>query len=170
LGSSLKLGRHTGLQAGFDYSETNRLSVRVDATWMRPRCEALLVREDGSAPVGVERRANLFTGNPDGTYSFPAHHGVCRGRAGLDRLRLKRFRRPTDRGLLVGPVPGVYLQRFVSTFRDTRFSNGLGAGLRWDVSRDLFVNAAWRVTEVELNDPREMPRLESAILEVGSTF
>jgi opacity protein-like surface antigen len=171
-GSTLSLSSRSGLQIGVDYLLTSQLSVGFDMTWVRPRYAATLVPEDGSAPVDVSYRANIFSGQFNGAYSFIDGPITPYVEAGLGWTHFDS--NVSDSAPIVGcwwdPWWGYICDAFYSTYSSTSFSYGAAAGLRWDLDRNLFLKAGYRWLEVESNKVVSKPVLEQASLEIGWRF
>jgi len=171
-GSKLDLSSRTGFQIGFDYFVSDKLSVGFDATWVRPKFEALLVPEDGSAPITINNRSDIFTGQLNGTYNFLQGSFTPYVEGGLGWTYFDS--NVSDGSPVVGcwwdPLWGYICSDFYTSYSATNFSYGVGAGLRWDVNRDIAVKAGYRWLEVEADSLRNKPRLESLLLEVVYKF
>lgn len=62
---------------------------------------------------------------------------------------------------------GSYCSYYTSTYNETSFSYGWGAGLRWDVSRDLFIRTGINQQYVDFSGMTGQPTFESAQFEIG---
>ena len=131
-GSKLDLSSRTGFQIGFDYFVSDKLSFGFDATWVRPNFEALLVPDDGSSPITISNRSDIFTGQLNGTYNFVQGSFTPYVEGGLGWIYFDS--NISDGSPVVGcwwdPWCGYICSDFYSSYNATNFSYGVGAGLR----------------------------------------
>lgn len=171
-GSSLNLSSRTGFQFGIDYYLQRKLSVGFDMTWVRPKYGATLVPDDGGDPIDVSYRADIFTGQFNGAYSFidgPITPFV-EASLGWTYFDSNISGSPPIVGCWWDPWWGYVCDGFYSTYNSTSFSYGAAAGLRWDFRRDLSLKGSYRWLEVESDRTVNKPVLEQVTLEIGWRF
>ncbi len=171
-GSTLDLASRTGFQAGIDYYLSNQLAIGFDATWVRPRFDALLVPDDGSPAVSISNRASVFSGQFNASYLFsqgPVTPYV-EGGLGWTYFDSNVSEGAPVTGCWWDPWWGYICSDFYRSYNSTSFSYGVAAGMRWNIARDIAVKAGYRWLEVEADSLRKKPTLESVLLEVAFRF
>ena len=171
-GSSIDFSSRTGFRVGLNYFFSSKLSAGFDATWIRPNFNAVLIPDDGSAPVTVSHRSSIFTGHFSGAYYLLENDFTpyIEGGLGWTFFDSNVSDSPPVTGCWWDPWWGYICSDFYSTYSSTNFSYGADLGLRWNVASDLAINLGYRWLEIEADDLRNKPTQESAFLEVAYRF
>jgi opacity protein-like surface antigen len=171
-GSGIDFSSRLGFQAGIDYYLSSRFALGFDVAWVEPNYKATLIPDDGSAPVQVNQRARVFTGQFVGTYNFlegPLTPFV-EATLGWTYFDSRVSSTPPVVGCWWDPWLGYVCSSRYRTYDETNLSYGMGLGLRVDLSRSFFAKATYRWLELDLDGGREKPLLESASVELGWRF
>ena len=171
-GSGIDFDDRVGLQGGFDYYLSSRLSLGFDMTWVEPNYKAVLVPDDGSDPVTVSRRSRVFTGQFNATFNLlegPITPFIEGGLGWTYFDSRVRSEAPVV-GCWYDPLWGYICADRYRTYDETNLSYGVGLGVRMDLSRNLFAKATYRWLELDLDGGRKKPMLESASVELGWRF
>lgn len=171
-GSSVDIDDRVGLQAGFDYYLSSRLALGFDMSWVEPNYRAVLVPDDGSDAVIINRRSRVFTGQFNATFNLLEGPITPFVEGGLGWTYFDSRVRSS------APVVGCWWDPFwgyicadrYRTYDETNLSYGVGLGMRMDLSRNLFAKATYRWLELDLDGGRKKPLLESVGVEIGWRF
>jgi Outer membrane protein beta-barrel domain len=166
MNSFLSIDSEIGFGFWGTYNLNNRLGFGFDFNWSQPRYTARLVPENGTLPIDINHRMDLFSGQAKAVFNFlegPITPYIEAG-LGLTRVDSNVADSPPTTGCWWSPW-GYICDTFYSTYGDTVTSYSGAVGLRWDLNRYYTMRADYGllvldtksgVTDVEL----EMWRLE----------
>jgi opacity protein-like surface antigen len=171
-GSSLDIGSRAGLQAGIDYYLSSRLALGFDMSWVEPNYRATLAPDDGSAPVSINRRASLFTGQFNATFNLLEGPFTPFAELGLGWTFFDSRvpSGPPVIGCWWDPFWGYICSDTYRTYNESNLSYGMGLGVRMDLNERMFAKATYRWLEIDLDGGRSKPMIESAAVELGWRF
>jgi opacity protein-like surface antigen len=174
-GTGLELDDDWGLSLVIGYNFNNRLALGFEMSFLDPKYDyTYLPATDDPAdgpngdPVTISNRANIFNGVFRGTW-YLASGAVA---PFIDVLGGWRY---IDSNIASGPGGvvcwwdpwwGYICSQTWSTYTDTSFTYGAGLGLRWDVTRDMFLRAGWTWSKTDTGKSED-PTFEMGRLEVG---
>ncbi|NCF15124.1 MAG: outer membrane beta-barrel protein [Gammaproteobacteria bacterium] len=170
-GSSIDFSARLGFQFGVDYYLIDRLAIGFDMSWVRPDYSALLIPDDGSAPIEIRHQANIWNGQFNFTYNFTDRTVTPYVEAGLGWTNFDSnvADSPPTTGCWWTPW-GYMCSNFYSTYSSSNFSYGAGLGLRWNVNYDMSVKLGYRIVEIDTGSASEKPTMDSVQLELAYHF
>jgi opacity protein-like surface antigen len=127
------------------YNLNNRLGFGFDFNWTQPRYDARFIPENGTTPVDVRHRMDLFTFQGKGVFHLlegPVTPYVEAG-LGLTRVDSNVADSPPVTGCWWDPWWGYICDSFYSTYGDTVTSYSGALGLRWDINNYYTMRAAY---------------------------
>jgi len=168
--SSLDIFRGYGVGFSVGYNFTQNLAMRFDGTWSRADYDAVLNTEDEGIKI-ISHRLSNFTGQFNGVWNIldgPFTPYLQAG-VGWTYLNSNVARGAPSTGCWWDPWWGYVCQNFYSTYRDTNFSFNVGAGLRYEFRRDMFVRGGWERVMIDGREGAD-PTLDNLRIEVGWLF
>lgn len=167
-GSSVDLDADFGLGASLGYHFDERLSVRFGLSWLSPDYDAVFATEEEGL-VEVSHEARIFTGQLDAVWHFldGPFTPFVEGGIGWTYVDSNIADGDPVTGCWWDPWWGYICRSFYSTYADTQFSWGVGAGLRYDFSGGPYVRGSVRRTVLDSNTDGVEPELDAFVLEVG---
>ena len=151
-GSSLEIDSATGIGFNFAYNFTSKLALGADLEFIRPRYTAVLVDESGiEDDVVIRHTASQFSGRLKGTFNVIDGPFTPFLEAGLGWSYFDS--NVADGPPIVGcwwhPWLGYICEGYYSTYSDTLFSYGVGAGLRYEFRNGSFIKASYNIWELD---------------------
>ena len=169
-GSSLDIDSDVGIGFGLHYNFSDHLALGFDMFFAKPRYEATFnTEEDGL--VSVRHDMSVYNGQLNGTWNmldgpFTPYLQLGIGWTYLDSNVADG---PPVNGCWWDPWWGYVCRSFYSTYSETDFSYGVGAGLRWEFTNSMFIKASYNRVEVNASGSAD-PTFDSAKLELGWMF
>ncbi len=167
-GSGLDIDSDEGLSLGIHYNLSPKLAVGFDSLYVEPRYKATFTNEDGS-PTTISHRLSIYSGQFNGTWNFidgPLTPFI-QGGLGWTYVDSNIADGPPVTECWWDPWWGYICSDFFDTYNETEFSWGLGAGLRYDLGRQMFVKATYNWLSIDSEVDLDV---DSFKLEVGWRF
>lgn len=167
-GSGVDFDSATGFAFGVAYNFSPRLALGFDASFVEPKYDATFnTDEDGL--VTLRHKASVFNGHLNGTWnilpgSFTPYLQLGVGWTHVDSNVADG---PPVTGCWWDPWWGYVCADFFSTYQDTRFSWGAGAGLRWEMGDRIFFKGSVNRVEIDGGKNGVDPHFDMWKLEVG---
>jgi opacity protein-like surface antigen len=141
-------GYGAGFSAGYNF--TQNLALRFDGSWSRADYEAVLDSEDDGL-VTISHRLSAFTGQFNGVWNIldGAFTPYLQAGVGWTYLDSNVSDGPPTTGCWWDPWWGYICSNFYSTYSETNFSWNVGAGLRYEFGRGMFVRGGWEQTTID---------------------
>jgi opacity protein-like surface antigen len=141
-GSRLDVDSDIGWGFGFAYNFNDHLSLGMDIGWNSPSYDATIVTDTGSYQARAELETSSIQLNL--LYNFIAGPvtpfvGVGIGSTFIDTNIPAG---PPGTSCYWDPWYGYVCYGYQPTYSDSRFSYNASVGVRWDVTRDVFLRAA----------------------------
>ena len=172
-GSFLEMDTRTGWGINFAYNFTNKLSLGMDLEFVRPDYVAVLVDDSGLLPdLNINHQMSQFNGRLKGSFNLfegPFTPFLEAG-LGLSVFDSNVADGPPTTGCWWHPYYGYICENFYSTFSDTLFSYGAGAGLRYEFIGGLFIKASYNIWEMDGMGQAEDSTFAAARFELGGMF
>jgi opacity protein-like surface antigen len=172
-GSSLEVDSETGFGINFAYNYSSKLAFGVDFEFLEPDYTAVLVDENGVLPdIVVDHKISQFNGRIKGSYNFidgPFTPFLEAG-FGWSYFDSNVVDGPPTTGCWWHPWWGYICTNYYSTFSDTLFSYGVGAGLRYDFAGGTFIKASYNYWELDGMGEANDSGFEAGRIEFGWTF
>jgi opacity protein-like surface antigen len=176
-GAGLKIKDDWGFGFNMDYNFTNHLALGFDMTFLKPRYEATYVPGSGDPPVPgepvtVSHKASIFHGQLKGTYNllagpFTPYADVAFGWSHIDSNVADG---PPITGCWWDPWWGWVCRSSFSTYDDSDWTYGGGLGVRWDVSRDMFVRVNYNVLRMDIGRSSGSGQFNTTRFEIGFRY
>lgn len=169
-GSGIDVDSGIGIGFGLGYNFSEQLALRFDGSWTRPDYDARYTSEEGEL-VALSHELTLFTGQVSGVYRIlpGAFTPYVQAGIGWTYVDSNVADGPPITGCWWDPWWGYICSNFYSTYTETNFSWNLGAGLRYDLNRDMFLRGGYEHVVIEGGEGVE-PSFDSFRLEVGWKF
>jgi len=168
-GSGLKVDDDWGFGLAVAYNFTNHLALGFEMSFLNPRYEYTIVPDQpNSTPQTVNHRADIFNGVFRGTYNIlkgPVSPFIDVA-AGWRYLDSNVASGPPITGCWWDPWWGYICRPVWNTYSDTSFTYGGGLGLRWDVSRDMFLRATYSLMKTDSGASSD-PTFDMLRFEIG---
>jgi opacity protein-like surface antigen len=149
-GSEVDFDSATGWGFGVAYNFNEHLAVGFDGAFVKPKYTATFnTDEDGL--VSLRHKASVFNGQLNGTWNImkgPFTPYLQLG-IGWTHIDSNVADGPPVTGCWWDPWWGYVCSNFYSTYKDTRFSWGAGAGLRYDFQNRMFVKGSINRVEID---------------------
>jgi opacity protein-like surface antigen len=149
-GSGVELDSATGWGFGLTYNFNEHLAVGFDGAFVKPKYTATFnTDEDGL--VSLRHKASVFNGQLNGTWNIlkgPFTPYLQLG-IGWTHIDSNVADGPPVTGCWWDPWWGYVCSNFYSTYKDTRFSWGGGAGLRYDFQNRMFIKGSINRIEID---------------------
>ncbi|EAQ98884.1 porin family protein [Congregibacter litoralis] len=161
-------GYGIGFSAGYNF--TQNLALRFDGSWSRADYDAVLDTEDEGL-VFINHRLTTFTGQFNGVWNLldgPFTPYVQAG-IGWTYLDSNVADGPPSTGCWWDPWWGYICSNFYSTYAETNFSWNIGAGLRYEFGRGMFVRGGWEQTTIDGGQGAD-PTFDAFRAELGWQF
>ena len=172
-GSSLDIDSETGFGFNFAYHFNSKLSLGMDFEFLRPDYMAVIVDENGVLPdIVIDHQISQFNGRIKGNFNLMEGPFTPFLEAGLgwSVFDSNVADGPPTTGCWWHPWYGYICESFYSTFTDTLFSYGVGAGLRYDFIGGSFIKASYNYWEMDALGKTDEPAFEAGRIEFGWTF
>ncbi len=169
-GSSLDVDSSIGLGGGVHYHFTDNLALGLDIGWVSPDYEATFATEEDGL-VTVDHEMDVFNGQFNGTWNLldgPISPYLQAG-LGWTYIDSNIADGPPVTGCWWDPWWGYVCSNFYSTYNETNFSWGYGAGIRWEFSDLMFVKASYNRVEVDTDEGAD-PQFDTFRIELGWMF
>jgi opacity protein-like surface antigen len=169
-GSGIDVDGGIGLSLGLGYHFSEHLAVRFDGSWARPDYSARFnTEEDGL--VEIDQELSLFSGQVSGVYHLlpGAFTPYLQAGIGWTYVDSNVADGPPVTGCWWDPWWGYICSNFFSTYSETSFSWNLGAGLRYDLNRDMFVRGGYEMLSIDSGEGVK-PAFDTFRLEIGWKF
>lgn len=169
-GSMLDVDSGYGIGFSIGYNMSQHLALRFDGSWSRADYDAVLDTED-SGLVEISHELSLFNGQFNAVYNFFEGSFTPYVQAGLGWSYIDSNvsdGAPTT-GCWWDPWWGYICAPFYSTYSDTNFSWNVGAGLRYEIGRNMFVRGGWEQTHIDGGSGAD-PTFDAIRLELGWFF
>jgi opacity protein-like surface antigen len=170
MGSGIDVDSEVGWGFGATYHFNPNFAVGFDGTFVRPKYTAVFnTDEDGL--VSLRHRASIFNGHFNGTWNILKGDFTPYLQLGLGWTHVDSniADGPPVTGCWWDPWWGYVCADFFSTYEDTRFSWGAGAGLRYDFDR-MFVKGSINRIELDAGSNAVDPTFDMWKLEIGMRF
>ena len=168
--SSLDIDSGFGLGFSIGYNFSEHLALRFDGSWARADYDAILDTEDEGL-VAINHTLDLFNGQINGVYNFFEGNFTPYVQAGIGWTYVDSnvADGPPATGCWWDPWWGYICSNFYSTYSDTSFSWNLGAGLRYEMGRGMFVRGGWEQTHIDGGSGAD-PTFDAVRVELGWFF
>jgi len=154
------------------YNLNSRFALGFDFNWTQPRYTARFVPENGTTPVDIQHRMDLFTGQ--GKAVFHLLEGpitpYIEGGLGWTRVDSNVADSPPVTGCWWDPWWGYVCDSFYSTYGDTVTSYSGAVGLRWDINNYYTMRAAYGLLVLDTKSGAADAELEMWRLEFAWRF
>ncbi len=168
--SSIDVDTGYGFGFGIGYNFSDHLALRFDGSWVRPDYDAILDTEDEGL-VEISHRLSMFNGQFNGVWNIldgPFTPYLQAG-VGWTYIDSNVADGPPSTGCWWDPWWGYICAPFYSTYSDTNFSWNVGAGLRYELGRGMFVRGAWERTHIDGGSGVD-PEFDAYRFELGWMF
>ena len=172
MGSFINIDSEFGFGFWGTYNFSNRLGLGFDFNWTQPRYTARFVPENGTTPIDVNHRMDLFTFQGKGVFNLlegPVTPYVEAG-FGWTRVDSNVASTPPTTGCWWDPWWGYICSSFYSTYGDTVTSYSGAVGLRWDINRYYTMRAAYGLLVLDTRSGAADAELDMWRLEFGWRF
>ena len=170
-GSSLKIDDDWGFGFNFGYNFTNHWALGFEMNFLDPRYHATAVSEDTGELKTFSHTSSMFNGLVKGTYNIlkgPVTPFIDLS-VGFTYIDSNVADRPPTTGCWWHPYWGYICNTYWSTYDETIFNYGGGLGVRWDVTRDIFLRASYNAMNAGTSNLSD-PTFYSGRLEIGWSF
>ena len=171
--SSLDIDTETGFGINFAYNFNSRLAIGMDFEFLKPDYSAVLIDENGVLPdIVIDHEISQFNGRLKGNFNFAEGPFTPFVEAGLGWTYFDSnvIDGPPTTGCWWHPWWGYICENFYSTFDDTLFSYGVGAGLRYEFISGSFIKASYNYWEMDGLGRAEDSAFEAGRIEFGWGF
>jgi len=154
------------------YNLNDRFALGFDFNWTQPRYTARFVPDNGTQPVDVQHRMDLFTGQGKAVFHFfegPITPYVEAG-LGWTRVDSNVADSPPSTGCWWDPWWGYMCSSFYSTYGDTVTSYSGALGLRYDINRYYTMRLAYGLLVLDTRSGAADAELDMWRLEFGWRF
>jgi len=172
-GSKVDINSDVGFGLGFGYNFSDHLGLDVDVNWNSPYYDATLVSSD--TPALADRRSTGQMMNS--SWQFNLLYNILTGPVtpyvsgglGWAYIDTQIANSPPQNSCWWDPWYGNVCYTYQSTYSDWRFAYNAALGVRWDMSRDLFMRASVSQKWIELPNSGSKG-LTGGRLELGFSF
>jgi len=170
-GSSLDVDTGYGLGVSIGYNFTSNLALRFDGSWARPDYQAVVNSEEEGL-LRVDHELSVFNGQFNGVWNIidGAFTPYLQAGIGWTYLDSNVADGPPQTGCWWDPWWGYICDNFYSTYSDSNFSWNVGAGLRYEFGRSMFVRGGWERTEIDTGKNGADPDFDAFRFELGWFF
>ena len=168
MGSGLEMDSTTGWAFGVTYNFSPNFAVGFDGSFLKPRYTATF-NTDEEGPISLQHKASIFNGQVNGTWNMldgPFTPYLQLG-IGWTHIDSNVADGPPVTGCWWDPWWGYVCSNFYSTYKDTRFSWGAGAGLRYEFRNRMFVKGSVNRIEIDGGNNGADPKFDMWKLELG---
>ena len=170
-GSSLHIQEDLGWGFGFSYNFNQHFNLGMLFTWRSVPFESVAIDVDD--PGNTNRYSGQMSTS---TFGVSGEYNVLKGRftpyvngsMGWLHVNTNIFAGWTS-GCWWDPWWGYICSPFYSAYSDTNFSWNVGAGLRYDFSRDMFVRGGYELNTIDGNSGAD-PTFDAFRIELGWKF
>jgi opacity protein-like surface antigen len=167
-GSGLSIDDDWGFGFMINYNFTNHLALGFDMSFLKPRYEATFATEDAGLQT-ISHKLSIFNGQLKGTYNIlegplTPYIDVALGWTSVDSNITDG---PPTTGCWWDPWWGWVCRSFYSTYSDSAWTYGGGLGVRWDMTRDMFLRASYNVMVMDLSGVSNIDQFNMGRLEIG---
>lgn len=170
-GSSLKVNSDLGFGLNFAYNLNPNFSVGMDLEYVSPKYSASLTGETGE-DFDINHSFSQWNTRFKGTWNFvdgPITPYIDGG-IGWSFFDSNVADGPPQTGCYWHPYWGYICNNYYSTFSDTLFSYGGGAGLRFEFGSGGFMKASYNYWKMDGVGESGSSALTSGKLEIGMSF
>lgn len=167
-GAGLDVDSDVGYGAGFAYNLNPRFAIGFDFLYLKPDYTAVF-NTDQSGTLALSHEMTVFNGQLNGIWNFmdgPFTPFVLAG-IGWTHVDSNVADGPPVTGCWWDPWWGYICESFYDTYEETRFSYGVGAGLRYEFRNKMFVKGSFNHLELDGGGNGADPSLEMWRLELG---
>ena len=171
-GSSVDLSDDWGFLFNVGYNINNHFMLSGEFIFQTPKYEFTAIPQDPNDDiVNISARADFFSGLFKGTWHILDGNFTpfIDASIGFTYIDSRVADGPPQTGCWWHPWWGYICSQFWNTYDDTRFNYGGGAGLRWDVSRGVFLRASYSILFIDASNQSD-PSLDVGRFEVGWRF
>jgi opacity protein-like surface antigen len=168
-GSGIDVDSGYGITFGLGYHATQHLAVRFDASWSRPDYTAIFnTEEDGL--TRIDHRLTMFNGQLNGVWNILDGDFTPYLQAGIGWTYIDSnvADGPPTTGCWWDPWWGYICSNFFSTYAETNFSWNVGAGLRYQLNRDMYLRGGYEMLTIDTSGVE--PSFDAFRFELGWTF
>ncbi len=172
-GSSLAVDSDTGFGINVAYNWSNKLSLGMDFEYLQPNYVATLVDDMGmNNDLIINHEMTQFNARFKGTFNLleGPFTPFIEGGLGWSNFDSNVIDGPPQTGCWWHPWYGYICENFYTTYDDTLFTYGLGAGLRYEFTGGSFIKASYNYWEMDGMGQAEDSALEAGRLEFGWSF
>ncbi|MEM9758770.1 MAG: porin family protein [Pseudomonadota bacterium] len=168
--SSIDVDAGYGFSFSVGHNFSEHFALRFDGSWSRADYDAVLDTEE-QGPVTISHRLTLFNGQFNGVYNFleGAFTPYVQGGVGWTYIDSNVADGPPATGCWWDPWWGYICGDFYSTYSDTNFAWNVGAGLRYEIQRGMYVRGGWEQTHIDGGSGTD-PTFDAFRLELGWMF
>lgn len=168
--SSVDIDNGYGLALSAGYNFTQHLALRFDGAWFRADYDAVLDTEDEGL-VEINHRLSAFNGQFNGVWNIldGAFTPYLQAGIGWTYIDSNVTDGPPSTGCWWDPWWGYICSGFYSTYNETNFSWSLGAGLRYEFGRGMFIRGGWEQTNIDGGQGTD-PSFDAFRAELGWLF
>ncbi len=169
-GSSLEIDQDLGLSFSLGYNITNTIAVRFDAAWLKPDYNAILNTENEGL-LEINHELSVFSGHFNGVWNMLDGNVTPYAQVGVGWTYLDSnvIDGPPTTGCWWDPWWGYICSNFYSTYSDTNFSWNVGLGLRYDISRAMFLRGGLERRYLDSDNGAD-PEFDALRVELGWKF
>ena len=170
-GAKLDVESEIGFGFNVGYNFNSRLALNFDGSYIKPDYTAVYnTEEDG--PVAIDHSLTIFNGQLNGVWNFtdgPLTPYVQAG-IGWTYIDSNVSDGPPTTGCWWDPWWGYICRNFYSSYDDTSFSYGAGAGLRYEFRSRTFVKGSYNRYKVSSSGDGADPTFDIWRIEIGKMF
>jgi len=172
MGSFINTQSEYGFGFWGTYNLNNRLALGFDFNWAQPKYDARFIPENGTTPVDVRHKMDLFTVQAKGVFHLLEGPFTPFIEAGisLSRVDSNVADSPPTTGCWWDPWWGYICDTFYSTYNDTLSSYSGALGLRWDVNNYYTMRAAYGLMRLGTSKASEDAELDMWRIEFAWRF
>jgi len=166
-GATLKDDWGFGFAVGYNFN--NHLALSGEFTFLDPNYDYTIVPDEPNpTPETFSHQASIFNAMLKGTYNILSGPitpfiDVTLGWRNIDSNVASG---PPATGCWWDPWWGYICRQFWNTYSDNGLTYGAGIGIRWDVSRDVFLRASYSAMKADTGSSAD-PTFDMGRLEVG---
>jgi opacity protein-like surface antigen len=170
-GSSLDVDSTVGFGFGFGYNFNSKFALNFDGSFIKPKYEAVFNTEDAGL-VSLNHKMSIFNGQVNAVWNIMDGPFTPYLQAGIGWTRIDSnvADGPPTTGCWWDPWWGYTCRSFFSTYNETNFSYGFGAGLRYEFGGQVFVKGSVNRYEIDYGEDGADPRFDMWRLEIGRMF
>jgi opacity protein-like surface antigen len=173
-GSTIDTHTDVGFGLGFSYNWNEHVNLGFEFSFASVDYDAKIVSADLPAKPVANLTGSMDTGRfgVTGTYNFLARPltPYVTGTVGFSWVDSNIPDAPPQTGCWWDPWWGYICTTWQSTKSDSGFTGGVGAGLRWDVSRTFFLRLGYEHDWIDLAKATGSPGFDMMRIQFGSRY